>query len=392
MKLNIDCPNCGKAVDVQAAQLRYCPHCQVDLAIAAELAEQEMDLSAVSGRLEAGLQVAPEILAPRLGEHLVQMGLLQPAGLERALAYQAERSRAGEPVLLGQALRELGLISHEALDQAVTVQIVNLQKALRQSNRGLEARVEERTRQLEQAYARLAELSQLKANFIANISHELRTPLTHLKGYLELMISGDLGALDTAQSEALQVMKKAQVRLERLIEDLLQFSLVSRGKLTLNSGVVEVAAMLQRARMLVAARTFNAAVVIQEELPVGLPPVLCDAEKITWVLAQLLDNAVKFTPQGGSIKIEAHHAQTFVTIAVKDTGIGIPEDRLEEIFEPFHQLDGSATRRYGGTGLGLALSNQILKAHDTRLRVISAPGAGAHFEFDLPAHGVLAEN
>ncbi len=139
MSFAISCPNCGQPVNFNQ---RYCDHCSADLAIAAELAEQEMSLPV---RLEAGAPVAPEILVPRLGEYLIKNGSLKPSDLELALAYQAQKTASGKPVLLGQALRDLDLISAEVLDQAVTVQIFELQNALRQSNRELEARVEERT-------------------------------------------------------------------------------------------------------------------------------------------------------------------------------------------------------------------------------------------------------
>jgi signal transduction histidine kinase len=386
MNPRIPCPRCGKPVDAQA---RYCEHCHADLAIVAALAEKELSLP---GEIQSGVPVTPEILVPRLGEYLVQRGAVNQADLDRALAYQVSQTARGYPTLLGQALRELDLISPEDLDQAVTVQIIQLQNALRQSNRELEARVQERTRELEAAFAKLAELNQLKSNFLANISHELRTPLTHLKGYLELWATGDLGELTRYQVDALEVMRRAEARLERLIEDLIQFALVSRGKLTLQIQPVELAQIVHTAIEQVEMKARAGDVQVRAALPHKLPWVSCDPEKIGWVLIQLLDNAVKFTGRGGSVRIEANLQKTFVTIAVIDTGIGMPEDRLGEIFEPFHQLDGSATRRYGGTGLGLALSNSILSAHETLLRVESMPGVGSRFEFNLPvAHHPMGE-
>jgi signal transduction histidine kinase len=124
----------------------------------------------------------------------------------------------------------------------------------------------------------------------------------------------------------------------------------------------------------------------------SLSTVRCDAEKISWVIGQLLDNACKFTPRGGEIKLEAYQSNNFVKISVTDTGIGIPAQRLEEIYEPFHQLDGSITRRYNGTGLGLALSKRILAAHGTHIVVQSKEGQGSRFEFSLPlAESILQE-
>ncbi len=137
------------------------------------------------------------------------------------------------------------MINRETLDQAITAQILQLQNALNVSNQSLKQRVEERTQELRQALERLSELNQLKSNFIANISHELRTPLTHIKGYLDILGDGGLGPLNENQVEALNVLKKAETRLERLIEDLIQFSLAARGDLSLNRGEIEIDKLIQ---------------------------------------------------------------------------------------------------------------------------------------------------
>ncbi len=186
-------------------------------------------------------------------------------------------------------------------------------------------------------------------------------------------------------------MQRAEIRLERLIEDLIQFALVSKGMLALNIQPAEVERMLQGVVVQVERKAQTARLYLETELDDDLPMIWCDVEKIGWVLVQMLDNAIKFTHPGGKIKIEAARAETFVTISVTDTGIGIPHERIAEIFEPFHQLDGSSTRRYGGTGLGLALSNQIIKAHDALIKVISTPGIGSRFEFSLPVASKTVE-
>ncbi|HMN62354.1 MAG TPA: ATP-binding protein, partial [Anaerolinea sp.] len=118
-----------------------------------------------------------------------------------------------------------------------------------------------------------------------------------------------------------------------------------------------------------------------------IPPeplkVNADNEKISWVLMQLLDNAIKFTRPGGMVTLRAEREDNFIHIQVLDTGIGIPADRYEQIFEPFYQLDGSSTRKAGGTGLGLALARRIVEAHGSVIHVYSDPGKGSRFEFVL---------
>jgi signal transduction histidine kinase len=120
------------------------------------------------------------------------------------------------------------------------------------------------------------------------------------------------------------------------------------------------------------------------EVPENFPEVKGDTEKLSWALMQLVDNAIKFTPDGGCVSLRVKQSEEFAEVEVKDSGIGIPAHRFDEIFEPFHQLDGSATRRYGGTGLGLALVRQIVEAHGSTIQLESQMGRGTRFHFLLP--------
>jgi signal transduction histidine kinase len=379
MPTEVACPRCGYVVSPQD---RQCPSCGIDLVLAAVLAENTL----TSSNLDlARTPITPEILVPRLGEYLIEKGVLIPEQLQIALDRHQELAAAGTPRLVGQVLLDLGFIDREILDQVVTEQILQLQSALQQSNRQLEWRVQERTQDLQNALNKVSELNQLKSNFISNISHELRTPLTHIKGYLNLLSEGTLGSLNKDQSEALEVLLRSEARLEQLIEDLIWFTLASRGELTLNLYSCNVTDLIQtslsRAEKLARARKISLQVILAD----GLPMVHVDGDKITWVLLQLLDNAIKFTPQGGKVKVDAALEDGLVKVSVTDTGIGISPDRIEEIFEPFHQLDESDKRHYGGTGLGLALVRRIVEAHGTRIKVQSEIGKGSRFEFELPS-------
>lgn len=371
------CPNCDQQID---PQVRTCPHCGVNLALAALLAERKLQTSP----LTLDLPISPEMLVPRLGDSLIEKGQLDNEGLQRALDYQKEQQVLGKPRLIGQALLELGLVNQEMLDQVVTEQILQLQTALQRANKELEARVRSRTLELEQALNRLAELNQLKSNFIANISHELRTPLTHIRGYLELMVDDGLGPLNEHQNEALTVMQRSEERLERLIEDLIEFSLVARGDLTLQMTAIDLQDIFDEVVMENMVRCENKDLVLNVDIPEKLPKVQGDYQKISWVLMQLMDNAVKFTESKGRVQLGARNDGNLVTIYVYDTGIGISSEKINEIFEPFHQLDGSATRRYSGTGLGLAMTQQIIAAHGSQITVRSKAGEGSYFEFKLP--------
>lgn len=329
-------------------------------------------------------RLTPEMLVPRMGEYLIHKGLISAESLQRALAYQQEATAKGNSMLLGQALIELALIERADLDQAVTEQIIQLRSALQATNRTLERRVAERTEELQKALERVSELSQLKANFVSNISHELRTPLTHIKGYVELLVTGSLGPLTEEQRHALQVSQQSTGRLEVLIEDLILFSLASRGELSILHENVDLRRLVKLAVKSATDKANERGVSLNVIVDEDVPPVQADAQKISWVLSQLLDNGIKFTPSGGRVVVTVNReGDNLVIVSVTDTGIGIPSTRLEDIFEPFHQLDGSSTRRYGGTGLGLSLVRQIVEAHGSMIEVQSIEGRGSTFKFPL---------
>ncbi|HEY5981885.1 MAG TPA: ATP-binding protein [Anaerolineales bacterium] len=329
-------------------------------------------------------QLAPEMLVPMLGEALVSAGRISAEGLEKALNYQNERGAAGQSVLLGQALLDLQLIDRASLDEAVTEQIIQLRAALQTANRTLDRRIRERTEELQRALERLSEMEEMKANFVANISHELRTPLTHIKGYLELMSTDSLGKLTDEQRHAVQVSQKATKRLEKLIEDLLTFSRASHGEVSFRQEALDLQTLVNRAIRDAAAKAEAGGVSVRLLAPEALPQVQGDREKLLWAIAHLLDNAIKFTPSGGRVVLSLKPESTnLVMIAVSDTGVGIPAEGLQRIFEPFQQLDGSATRRAGGTGLGLTLVRQIVEAHGSVLEVTSTEGKGTTFKFPL---------
>jgi signal transduction histidine kinase len=331
-------------------------------------------------------QLTPEVLVPRLGEYLVQTGDITEMDLQKALDYQKEQQKGGQRCLLGQALVDLNLLTRHQIDHAVTEQIIHLRNALEDANRFLERRVQERTAELQEALRRLSELSQMKANFVANISHELRTPLTHVKGYLELLSTESLGPLSDNQRNALQVSHRAAGRLESLIDNLILFSLAARGEMTLHLTPVSLTKVAGEIINYSSPKAQDRKVSLFFENRSDIPYVQADEEKISWVILQLIDNAIKFTPPGGRITFSIEkETDKLVRVAVADTGIGIPVSRLKEVFEPFHQLDASSTRRYSGTGLGLALVKEIVSAHGSMVEVKSEEGHGSTFSFPLLA-------
>lgn len=330
------------------------------------------------------VRIAPETLVPRLGDLLIERGLLLPEDLSIALDYQRQKIRSGSPCLIGQALIDLGFVDQRSIDEVVTIQIFALQNKLERANERLEQQVSERTEDLKQALDKLTELNQLKSNFLSNISHELRTPLTHIKGYLDIMADHSLGPLTESQEDAIRVLMRSEDRLEQLINDLLQFSLAVKGELDLNLQRLDIEKLVKTYLPQNMRKAEARGVDLVIEIADDLPAILADRDKLAWVISHLLDNAIKFTPSGGQVKLNVSEIAGQIQFTVSDTGIGIPAERIREIFEPFHQLDGSVTRRYSGTGLGLAMVNQILKAHGTVIKVTSQPESGSCFSFLYP--------
>ncbi len=305
--------------------------------------------------------------------------------LTAALESQKREREKGNSPLLGQILIDMGFIDRATLDRAVTNQIIKLQKALQQANQTLEKRVQQRTAELEKAYQKLAELNKLKNNFVSNISHELRTPMTHVKGYVDLLLGNDFGELNPDQRDAIEVLKRASERLSRLIDDLILFSTAETSSVQISRQKVDIFSLAKDVVDHNLALAGNKK--IQLWLDCKIQPFFtnADPEKIRWVLNQLVDNAIKFTPPEGEVFLRITQVPDGALISVIDTGIGIDPARFEEIFEPFHQLDGSSTRRQGGTGLGLTLVKKIVEAHGSKIVVTSIPGKGSKFDFNLNA-------
>jgi signal transduction histidine kinase len=337
--------------------------------------------------------LSPELLVPRMGQYLVEKGLIRPEDLDHALQHQAELRATGEDRLIGQVLIDLGIIDFDTREAIITEQLAELKTTLQEANQQLldanqqlERRVQERTAELQRAMEKLAEVNQLKSNIVANISHELRTPLTHLKGYLELLLAGDMGPLSEQQQATLGIMERSSERLGRLIEDLLMFSMSEKDKMVLHKAPFSLQALCDSCMRKSAQKAKDRSIKFVLECEDDIPQVDGDEEKISWVVMQFLDNAIKFNLPGGKVTLRTNREGKFARISVLDTGIGIPESRFEEVFDSFHQLDGSTTRRAGGTGLGLALAKKIVETHGSLIQITSDEGKGSCFSFTLKIH------
>jgi signal transduction histidine kinase len=267
-------------------------------------------------------------------------------------------------------------------DQLDWTQALVNQAAAAVANAQLYQVLDRQATELAQAYNELQEIDRLRAQLVQNVSHELRTPLSLIKGYVELLIDGDLGRILDSQRAALQVIRERTASLSRLIHNLTMLQSVPREALNMATiSLVDIVRQVMAEFQKVAAES---GVVFSEELPEDLPLVLGDQERLELAFGHLVDNAIKFSPDGGIVAFRAWIDQEMVHVSVADEGIGISPDSLGRIFERFYQVDGSTRRRFGGMGIGLALVWEIVEVHGGSVRVESTPGKGSTFTVVLP--------
>ena len=260
---------------------------------------------------------------------------------------------------------------------------------------GMTGRLKENVQQLEESNVKLAaandelkELDRLKSDLLANVSHELRTPLTAIKGYTDYILERKLGSITEKQEKGLVVVQRNLERLSKTINALLDFSRMDVGRIALNLQPFALSPLLDQIVTGLRSELEKKGLKLTAEIERGLPPVIGDREKLSAVLENLIINALKFTPEGGRITVSAKRAGTAARpsalIRVSDTGVGIAADQIAKIFNRFHQVDTSTTRRFGGVGLGLAIVKSILEAHGTTVTVETELGRGTTFGFVLP--------
>ncbi|PYQ47929.1 MAG: hypothetical protein DMF78_22515, partial [Acidobacteria bacterium] len=250
--------------------------------------------------------------------------------------------------------------------------------------------LEESNKKLAAANEELKELDRMKSDLLANVSHELRTPLTAIKGYTDYILERKLGTITEKQEKGLVVVQRNLERLSKSINALLDFSRMDVGRIVLNVQPFPLGPLVDQIQTTVRSELEKKRLTLATHIDPALPSVIADREKLSAVLENLVINSIKFTPEGGRILVSARRApasagaRPAAEISVVDTGIGIPNDQLVRIFNRFHQVDSSTTRRFGGVGLGLAIVKSILEAHGAGIQVESQEGKGTAFRFQLP--------
>ena len=254
------------------------------------------------------------------------------------------------------------------------------------------AQIAEQKRELERSYAQINEISRLKSEFLANMSHELRTPLNAILGFSEILKDNLVALEEEQRHECLENIHASGKHLLELVNDVLDLSKIEAGRMELsyddffvNNAVREVHNVI---RSLSERRDIDLSIdVVPEDLLVR-----ADKSKFKQVLYNLLSNAIKFTAQGGRVWVKARAECETLCVDVGDTGVGIPREHHERIFNEFYQVDSATTRQVEGTGLGLSLTRRIVELHGGRMHLESEPGAGSVFTFRLPLSGIQTQN
>ncbi|WP_017316722.1 GAF domain-containing sensor histidine kinase [Mastigocladopsis repens] len=336
-----------------------------------------------------------ECLLNFLKEAKVRSKLAYPIMYEEKLwglliAHQCNTPRLwseSEKILLSSVAEQLGIAIYQA----------ELMRSLTQEKQTLEQRVVERTMALHDALVAAEAASRLRSEFLATVSHELLTPLTHVIGMSSTLLRWSFGELSQRQRDYLQTIHDSGEHLLEMINDILDLSQIEAGKAVLN---ITEFSLVNIAQSTVNALKEKASTQrVNLKLDVQLNPqrdiFTADARRVQQIIWNLLSNAIKFTPEGGHITLRLWVEDDTAVFQVEDTGIGIPEEQLSLLFEKFHQLDTPYRRRYGGTGLGLALTKQLVELHRGRIEVESTVGVGSVFTVWIlvqPTSGLSGES
>jgi signal transduction histidine kinase len=269
-------------------------------------------------------------------------------------------------------------------DQIGTIDSLCSQLALVVSNMQTTQALRAVNEELRHVNEELTHLDELKSDFMATMSHELRTPLTSIIGYSDMLLSGMTGRLDEKQNSFIDSILKNGETLLNLINDILDLTKIEAGKLELRREPVDLRAALLGVLPVIKPRAAEKRIKVSTFLPTDLPQVDADAGKLNQILLNLLMNGIKYTPDNGSISVEARRIDGYIDIWVTDTGMGIAKEDQDRIFQRFTQIDSSTTRAQGGTGLGLAIAKELVELHGGHIRVQSRLGKGSSFIFSVP--------
>ena len=310
-------------------------------------------------------------------EHFVVAPLLTQNGVVGIIfaGNQSQILSDGDEELVAILANQLG----QSLENA------RLFEEIFKGRQALESKVQERTRELEQALKEVQVISKKKSTFISAVSHELRTPLTSIKGYASILIAGKLGDVPDAVKQRLEKINIHSDNLVAMINNLLDIARIESGRVEMNCQPVAVKKLIDSAEDILGPQLKNKQLHFIKDIGGNIPEtILADEHQIERVFINLIGNAVKFTPPQGTITVKAHAQDNAVVFNISDTGIGMSEQDMQHLFEEFYRVENEINQTATGTGLGLALVKKIVEAHRGKIQVASQAGSGTTFSFTIP--------
>jgi signal transduction histidine kinase len=274
----------------------------------------------------------------------------------------------------------------ESIDEELVIAIQNAQSVqeVRELNANLEQRISNATKELRTSNAQLQKLDEAKDEFISMASHQLRTPLTSIKGYISMLLEGDLGKLTEEQKHVLNEAFVSSERMVRLIGDFLNVSRLETGRFVIDKHPVDLASLVSRE---ISGLTQNAAakgVKFSYKAPKNIPIIEVDENKIQQVIMNFADNAIYYSKEKGKVVISLKKVKNFVEFTVQDTGIGVPKAEQAGLFDKFYRASNARKARPDGTGVGLFLAKKVIGDHGGTIIFESKEGKGSTFGFRLP--------
>jgi len=344
----------------------------------------------VPGRVERGMSEIGQVAELRVPIVTNDPANHRQVGLNPWMTEEGIQAFAGFPLVVGEQLLGVLAVYHRRPLDRNTIELLTLfaqhaATAIQEAH--LFHLATEQTARLTALNVELQRANQHKAEFLANMSHELRTPLNSILGFSQLLLEGDGGVLTGDQRQDVDIIAQNGQHLLALINDLLDISKLEAGKAQLHRGEVEVEPLISECVESVRSLAKTKRLDLSASISAEVGRVFADGPKLKQVLLNLLGNAIKFT-EAGSVRITAERQGAELRVSVRDTGIGVPVEDAERIFESFQQGKSGISGKYQGTGLGLAICRQLVEMHGGRIWVKSTAGQGSTFTFTIPQRAV----
>jgi len=290
----------------------------------------------------------------------------------------------GEHKSLGYSSRDIEMLESIAGELAVSIRNSLSMEEISELNKSLQRRIDEATKELRFSNRQLQRLDEAKNEFISMASHQLRTPLTSIKGYLDMMLEGDLGKISPTQRAVLREAFSSSERMVRLINDFLNVSRLQTGKFTIDKQSVDIAQILRDEVSLLKVVADQRSVEMVLKIDKKIPSLAVDSEKIRQVMLNMIDNAIYYSNPHKKVVITLKSSGKMIEFSVKDSGIGVPKSEQANLFGKFFRGTNAKKRRPDGTGVGLFLAKKVILSHDGEMIFESEEGKGSTFGFKLP--------